>query len=52
MICQACIQRVDIDALLEWLLKADFFYTPASIKNHGKYQAAFLKRVSQNLDLL
>lgn len=36
-ICHSCIQRDDIDALLEWLLKADFFSAPASTKYHGAY---------------
>ena len=34
-ICRAAIHRDGLEALLDWLCKADFFTAPASTKYHG-----------------
>lgn len=36
-ICHSTIHREGLDALLDWLCKADFFEAPASTKYHGAY---------------
>jgi len=36
-ICRSCIQREGLEALLDWMSKADFFTAPASTKYHGAY---------------
>ncbi len=36
-ICRAAIRREGIEALLDWLCKADFFTAPASAHYHGAY---------------
>ncbi|MBQ9326272.1 MAG: HD domain-containing protein [Clostridia bacterium] len=36
-ICHSQIHRDGLDALLDWLCKADFFQAPASTRYHGAY---------------
>ena len=36
-ICRSVIHRDGLDALLDWMGKADFFKAPASTKYHGAY---------------